>query len=133
MVSRKLGVNPLLLDAQCAMVMFWANLSEPCNTPKLPALLFRFLFKLYNANILKSLWIKAIKDNYCRKVLLSRYQGKQSSPMQFKKQNLKDQFFQKWSPQVDQSSKCLNYRIFKPSLKLEQYLTILPYAQRVWV
>ena len=34
---------------------------------------------------------------------------------------------------MDQSSKCLNYIIFKSYLKLEQYLTNLRYSQRVWM
>ena len=108
-------MTSLLLDAQCKMVMFWANLSEPCNTPKLSTLLFRFSFKLYNGIFIKSIWIKAIKDIVER---LSRYLGKQSPPMQFKKQNLKDESSQKWSFQVNQSSTCLNYRMGKLSLKL---------------
>ena len=62
MVLGELGVTPLLLDAQCRMVMFWANMSKPCNTPKLSTLLFRLLFKLYNANIFKSPWIKSIEE-----------------------------------------------------------------------
>ena len=59
MILGELGVTPLLLDAQCRMVMSWANLSKSCNTPKLSTLLFRLLFKLYDANILKPPWIKA--------------------------------------------------------------------------
>ena len=61
MVLGELGVTPLLLDTQCRIVMFWATLSKPCNTPKLSKLLFRLLFKL-NANIFKSSCIKVIKD-----------------------------------------------------------------------
>ena len=111
--------------------MFWANLSKPCNTPKLSTLLFRLLF-------FKSPWIKAIEEivKGCGFPGIWESQVIPCSLECFKlkiKQNLKDQFFQKWSSQVDQSSKCLNYRIFKFSLKLEQYLTILPYSQRVWM
>ena len=61
MVLGELGVTPLLLDAQCRMVMFWANLSKVCNMSKLSPLLLRLLFKLYDVNIFKSPWIKAIK------------------------------------------------------------------------
>ena len=39
-VLGELGVTPLLFDAQCRMVMAMANLSKPCNMPKLSTLLF---------------------------------------------------------------------------------------------
>ena len=35
MVLGELGVTPLLLNAQCRMVMFWTNLPKPYNTPTL--------------------------------------------------------------------------------------------------
>ena len=138
MVLGELGVTPLLLDAQCRMVMVWVNLSKPCNTSKLSTLLFGVLFKLYNASIITSPWIRAIKEivKGCGFPGIWESRVISCSLECFKlkvKQNLKDQFFQKWSSQVDQSSKCLNYIIFKSFLKLEQYLTILPYCQRVWM
>ena len=45
-------------------------------------------------------------------------------------QRLADQFCQKWSAEIYQSNKCINYRIFKTTLKLENYLIDLPFNQR---
>ena len=42
------------------------------------------------------------------------------------KQNLKDQFLQDWSSKLDQSSKGVNYRIFKDYISLEKYFLKLP-------
>ena len=42
-------------------------------------------------------------------------------------QKLKDQFFQEWSEYMNSTSKGLCYRIFKTELKIEKYISILPY------
>ena len=47
------------------------------------------------------------------------------------KQRLLDQFRQKWEAEIQQSSKCLNYRIFKSNRKIERYLTKLTYNNRL--
>ena len=46
------------------------------------------------------------------------------------KQRLLDQSRQKWTAEIQQSSKCLNYRIFISNLKIESYLTTLTYNNR---
>ena len=45
-------------------------------------------------------------------------------------QRIRDQFLQKWSAEINISSKCINYRMFKTSLHLEDYLITLSYHQR---
>ena len=46
------------------------------------------------------------------------------------KQRIRDQFLQKWSSEINISSKCINYRMFETSLHLEDYLLTLSYHQR---
>ena len=46
------------------------------------------------------------------------------------KQILNDQYSQKWDQEVLECPKCLNYRIFKSKIKLESYLTVLPFKCR---
>ena len=46
------------------------------------------------------------------------------------KQCIREQFLQKWSSEINISSKCINYRMFKTSLHLEDYLLTLSYYQR---
>ena len=42
------------------------------------------------------------------------------------KQNLMDQYQQKWSANLEKSSKGINYQIFKDNITLENYFTKLP-------
>ena len=102
MVYGELGITPLLLHAQCSMVMFWARLHRGGETPKLSNLLFQVLLQLYKDDIFKLPWISAVKD----------------------------QFLQKWSSEISLSGKCIHYRMFKTSLRLKSYLLSLSYSQR---
>ena len=43
------------------------------------------------------------------------------------KQKLKDQLFHEWSENMNSTSKGLCYRIFKTELKIEKYISSLPY------
>ena len=45
------------------------------------------------------------------------------------KQRITDKFLQKWSSEIKISSKCINYRMFKTSLHLEDYLLTLSHHQ----
>lgn len=47
------------------------------------------------------------------------------------KEILQNQFVQDWRSIVDNSPKCINYRIFKTNLNLEKYLLILPTDLRI--
>ena len=104
------GVTPRFLDTQYRMI-FWANLSKPCNTQKLSTVLFRLFFKLCNANIFKSPWIKAINmiNDIVEGCGFPGIWVRQVIPCSIEcfklqiKQNLKDQFIHKWSSQVNQN------------------------------
>ena len=43
------------------------------------------------------------------------------------KQRLKDQFLQNWKGTINESSKCLIYRVYKKDFCFEKYLDILPF------
>ena len=45
-------------------------------------------------------------------------------------QKSQDQYKQLWSASVHESSKCVNYRIFKTEHKFENYLLYLPFKLR---
>ena len=42
------------------------------------------------------------------------------------RQRLKGQFIQGWYSDVENSAKCINYRLFKTQFKFEEYLVKLP-------
>ena len=64
---------------------------------------------------------------------MSYLQGEKFNPKWLKKTlelRIKDQFIQSWSASVFESSKCLNYRIFKVNFEIERYLLEVPFKLR---
>ena len=138
MVHEELGITPLLLHAQSRMIMFWSKqkLSSQqgkinCQMPCINYFLNYIMMVYMSHNGSKT--VKHILES-CGFSGVWRNQAITCSPENFKKkqiqQRLADQFFQKWSAEIYQSNKCINYRIFKTTLKLENYLIDLPFNQR---
>ena len=73
-----------------------------------------FIQNILNNCGMSNIWLN---QNSCSSVWLS------SSV----EQKLKDHFFQEWSEYMNSTSKGLCYRIFKTELKIEKYISILPY------
>ena len=46
------------------------------------------------------------------------------------KQRLKDLYINEWQSKVDESTSCLNYRLYKDNFRIEPYLTRLPFNFR---
>ena len=135
MVYGELGATPFSLISQSRMVMFWARIKQVEENRKVSSLLFQILLKMYKNVNFRSPWVMAVKN-----VLESygfagawEHQRLPFSTNHFKvilKQRIRDQFFQKWSSEMIISSKSINYRMFKTSLHLEDYLLTLSYHQR---
>ena len=92
------------------------------------------LYNIHNRNSFHSKWICSIENilNECgySEYWLTQYVHKSVCLSKNVKQRLCDQFKQRWSTTVFNSSKCLNYRIFKCSHGLEKYLLNLSYDLR---
>ena len=121
MVYGELGITPLLLHAQSRM--FWSKIIEPTGQNKVSNALYQLLFKLHNDGIYESQWLKTVKH------IQESYGFSGVWRNQAIIQQLADQFLQKWSAEIYQSNKCINYRIFKTTLNLENYLIDLPFNQ----
>ena len=86
---------------------------------------------LYHNNTYKSPWLMFIK-NVLDEVGLSNVWLNHEFPnvtwlCQTVRQRLKDQFLQTWTAEINNSAKCVNYKIYKKkSHKLEDYLVELP-------
>lgn len=111
-------------------VTFWGRLITG-NQTKLSSILYRLLYKLDVTGVYSSPWLLNVKNilNECGLSYIWLSQNINEDIESFKneiKVNLHDQYQQTWSSAVFQSPKCLNYRIFKPDLKFETYLTDLP-------
>jgi len=84
---------------------------------------------LYTESQLNFPWLRFI-HNSLNNIGLSNYWLNQTvtSPTVFKNvgnQRIRDQFIQEWHLTVHESSKCLNYRIFKTTFDFERYFILL--------
>ena len=135
MVYGELGEYPLIISAQTRMIMFWANICQDSEKPKISNLMYKLLYRLNKENVYKSPWLNCVKT-ILEDCGFPGIWGSQVIPCSkecFKqqiKQRLFDQFRQKWAAEINQSSKCLNYRMFKSNFKMEHYLTTLTYNNR---
>ena len=135
MVYGELGATPLSLITQSRMVMFWARIKKAEENPKISSLLFQILLKMYKNDTFCSPWVTTVKNilEGCGFAGAWEHQRLPFSTNHFKvilQQRIRDQFLQKWSAEINISSKCINYKMFKTSLHLEDYLITLSYHQR---
>lgn len=81
------------------------------NSVKLPWL--KFVHKSLDNLGMSNLWLNNIATNlhFFKNLVKTR---------------LRDQYAQEWSSCVNDSGKCLNYKMYKHTFKFEQYLDILP-------
>ena len=129
MVMGELGACPIENKIYSNMLNFWGRLISG-KQDKISSILYRTMYNLHEKGIVHCEWvakIKSILDN----IGCTEYWIMQSIPNlnYFKskvKSSLYDQYLQNWSSNVYNSSKCLNYRIYKIELKLENYLLCLP-------
>ena len=135
MVYGEVGCYPLSLSVKTRMVTFWHKLVTTKKT-KISSILYLFVYRLHcsNDNISKwLLFVKKILDDTGLSFVWQN-QGQNMSTEWLKqtlKQNLADQFVQEWYSEVDKSSTCLNYRIFKHELAFEKYINMLPMKYRI--
>ena len=142
MVYGELGLFPLSINIKMRMVGFWNRLVS--NEHKLSSHLYRLMFSLHNSGVHEFKWIKSIQNIFNNTGLgyifnfhgvSHLYQG--GIPfISYKlllKQQLHDQFMEKWFSDVMNSSKGKFYSIFKKELELEKYLLRLPSHYSVWI
>ena len=88
---------------------------------------------MHVANIYSSPWICAIENilNLCGFTYIWLQQCKQSDTWvdYILKQNIKDQFIQRWTSDINNSPKCFNYKLYKQTFGFEKYFDILPYPK----
>ena len=110
------------------MIGFWAKMML-CQENKLCKTMYMYLYNCYIRGEINNKWLVCIK-NILDSCGLS-FVWHQQNPVSVKwlenivKQNLKDQFVQKWNSELDSSSKGAIYRIFKCNFCCEDYLLIL--------
>ena len=91
---------------------------------------------MHRAGVYENKWICHVKNIIDRTGYSYLWNNQQNITVSFSmfkeslKNCLKDQFRQEWHNEVVNSSKCINYRIFKTDLSLEKYLLELPVKLR---
>jgi hypothetical protein len=128
----ELGKYPAEVNIQCRMLNFWYKLISKDNDHKLSSLMYRFLLKVYKADIHKSKYLTSIKNTLENVGLADVWKNQESfqgSNVWFKnkvQRCIQDKFIQEWYSKIDNSSIYLNYRMFKTSFGYEPYIHILP-------
>jgi hypothetical protein len=128
----ELGKFPVDIHIKCRMLNFWIKLTSPENQSKLSSVMYRFLLRLYNADVHKSQYLTDIKNTLENMGMANIWQQQgtaQISTSWFKekvKRNLQDLFIQEWYSSIDNGSIYMNYKMFKNTFKYEPYIHVLP-------
>lgn len=124
MLYGELGRYPLEITIKCKMINFWNKLISGKEN-KLSSLMYR---KITNTPNFTSKWANKIKQilDECGRSDIWVNQVINPNLPNLVLQNLKDQFYQKWTGDLNESSKGRNYSLFKDNLNLEQYFLKLP-------
>jgi len=130
MVYGELGITPLSLQIKARVLNYWCKLVNG-KKEKISVMLYNMLDRLFTCNEVKTPWVKFVHDTL-NSLGMSNFMldNHIPSPNQFKclvNTRLNDQFLQNWHSSVENSSKCLNYRIYKETLVFEDYFKILPF------
>ncbi|XP_053395338.1 uncharacterized protein LOC128555792 isoform X1 [Mercenaria mercenaria] len=130
MVYGELGMLPITLQAKSRLLCYWSKLLNTKDN-KICKILYKTILHLHNSNIHTSPWISFVKCNL-DELGLSEYfiNQKVTNLRHFKslvKTRLQDHFVQNWNNSVDNSHKCLVYRMYKKVHCFEKYLDILPH------
>ena len=129
MVYGEFGRYPLEILVKIRMVKFWCKLLSGKNT-KIDCTMDKLLYYLFKEDIYKSKWILKIQNilqevglNY---IWLDNDVQNIDHLCNTINTRLQSQFVQNWNQKIFDTSKCLNYRIFKTTFTLEKYVTEMP-------
>ena len=124
MVYGELGRYPLSISIKMRMITFWANIVNS-NISKLSGILYRLAYFNHNTKSIPIPWLSFIEKTLNECGLCNVYSCSQVNVLSLKhavKQILCDQYLQKWNSDKLNSSRGINYRMFKYEFKLESYL-----------
>ena len=133
MLYGELGRFPIAITIKKRIISFWSKLLLD-KASKLSHRLYSVLYNNFNNNHYDFPWLQNVKS-ILDEVGMSNiwtYQHPQNSIWLSKTvyQKLQDQYRQSWSAALNESPKCLNYRIIKTEHKFENYLIRMPPKMR---
>ena len=125
MLYGELGRFPIELTIKCRIINYWVRLISQNTESKIA---YKMYLKLRTTPGINSKWIQKIKDIFEEAgradIWLNETPNKNTSDIIM--QILMDQYHQKWNASLENSSKGMNYRIFKDKICLENYFIKLP-------
>ena len=126
MLYAELGRYPLEIIIKTRTIGFWTRILLGKQS-KLSYLMYQVL---NTGDITRFKWISNVKQILCNTGRNDIWVNQNNSiPNNIKfyiKQNLQDQFIQRWRSDLTMSSKGKNFHVFKDSIQLESYFTTLP-------
>ena len=129
MVYGELGRLPLSCIVKSRAVTFWNKIVVK-DSPKLSTIIYKLMLALHKDELVKCNWMHFIEStlnelgigyiwlNQCDSINYTWLKN-------IVTQTLSDQRKQEWNSDVNSSSSCINYRLFKNELCYEKYLNIL--------
>ena len=129
MIYGEIGTFPIHIQTKLQMITYWAKLIKG-KSNKLSNVMYRVLYTDSIANKYEYKWISFIKNTLDELGLSYIWINNDFPSIVWIKnkvsRSLKDSFMQSWQANIEASSKCLNYKLFKSEHKFENYLTKLP-------
>ena len=124
-----LGRYPIDIFVKARMIGFWQRIING-KQDKIAFKLYKILLSMHERDLLHSKWLLTVENCLNVTRFNNVWQSQENIPLNIEKSvklKLIDNFKHEWLEFVFNSSKCLNYRIFKTELNFEQYLNLLPY------
>lgn len=125
----ELGRYPIDILVKSRMIGFWQRLING-KQDKIAYKLYKILLSMHERDLFHSKWLMTVKDCLNFTGFHNIWQLQENVPIgiaKLVKSKLIDNYKQEWLEAVFNSPKCLNYRIFKSEIVLEQYFNLLPY------
>lgn len=130
MVYGETGEFPLSLRVQIRMVHFWCKIVTGRHD-KYTFLIYKCLLQRFNEGSYISPWLSKVKEildstgNTFVWINQATINFNPTWLSEIVKRTLKDQFIQKWFTDINNTPKCLTYRICKEKFGFEEYLNQL--------
>ena len=129
MLYGDLGRFPLSILIKKRIIGFWYRLIN--NDYNLSSLLYKIVVNDYYVNSNVYSWLNCVKDifNECGLSYIwynQAYQFSREHLLTLVESSLKHQYLQNWTSLVNESPKCINYRIYKQEHKFEIIYNDLP-------
>ncbi len=113
----------------------WIKLIDGNLGSKLSNKIYSVLYTMHASGEYSSPWVQYIEEtlNHCGVGFVFQEQSTHGDKwlQELVKQNIRDQYEQTWNSEVNNSSKCISYRLYKTCFQMEKYFNILPYPKYI--